>query len=419
MPAPPETLGAGRYAVVRVLGEGGQATTFEAVDKRAGKLVAIKRFRVRGAGSWKEVELAEREARVLASIDHPSLPRYVDHFEEAGELFLVTLAIEGESLRSIKRRGAAFSEADAVRLIGDAADALGYLHGRAPPIIHRDIKPSNVIRRPDGSFAFIDFGAVRDRLKPEGGSTVVGTFGFMAPEQFQGRALPGSDVYAVGATVISMLTGRDPEQLPHRGLSIDVPTALGGSRVSPALVRALASMLDPDPDVRPASLDPLLAELGRERAGQGTRRASPPKHEPPPVARGKRRVGEGAEPAGGIGGALVFAVVVLALALAELTVLAALRLLVPLILTALSLVFGKRLRDAAARVSRAGKRAGASIARARAGVRGQDTRPRVRVDAAAGNPRRARVAIDEDQREAEQEAEAEQEERTTRSGKHR
>lgn len=413
MADPPETLGAGRYAVVRVLGEGGQATTFEAVDKRAGKLVAIKRFRVRGAGSWKEVELAEREARVLASIDHPSLPRYVDHFEEAGELFLVTLAIEGESLRSIKRRGAAFSEADAVRLIGDAADALGYLHGRAPPIIHRDIKPSNVIRRPDGSFAFIDFGAVRDRLKPEGGSTVVGTFGFMAPEQFQGRALPGSDVYAVGATLISMLTGRDPEDLPHRGLSIDVPAALGGSRVSPALVRALASMLDPDPDVRPASIDPLLAELGRERAGQGTRRA------PPPVAQGRRRVGEGegAEPAGGIGGALVFGVVVLALALAELAVMAALRLLVPLILTALSLIFGARLRDAAARVSRAGKRAGASIARARATVRGQGTRPRVRVDESVGNPRRARVAIDEDA--AEHEAEAEQEERTTRAGKRR
>jgi len=174
MPDAPETLRDGRYAVVRVLGEGGQATTLEAVDKKAGRPVAVKRFRVRGASSWKEVELAEREARVLAAIDHPLLPRYVDHFEEGGELFLVTELIEGESLAAAKRRGARFGEADARRLLRDASLALDYLHGRAPPIIHRDIKPSNVLHRPDGSFALIDFGAVRDKMKPEGGSTVVG-----------------------------------------------------------------------------------------------------------------------------------------------------------------------------------------------------------------------------------------------------
>ena len=88
-----------------------------------------------------------------------------------------------------------------MRLLGDASSVLAYLHGRSPPVVHRDIKPANLtFRRPDGSYAFVDFGAVtKDNLRPEGGSTVVGTFGFMAPEQFQGRALPGSDVYGVGA----------------------------------------------------------------------------------------------------------------------------------------------------------------------------------------------------------------------------
>src|SRR4029078_10932665 len=131
------------------------------------------------------------------------------------------------------------------RLLRSAASALEYLHGRAPPIVHRDIKPSNVIMRSDGSFAFIDFGSVRDRMKPEGGSTVVGTFGYMAPEQFQGRAMPTSDIYALGATALAMLTGEEPERLPHKGLAIDVPSALKRTRVSPAMAAMLSSMLEP------------------------------------------------------------------------------------------------------------------------------------------------------------------------------
>ena len=115
-----------------------------------------------------------------------------------------------------------------MRLLRDASDVLDYLHGRAPPVIHRDLKPSNVIRRPDGSFAFVDFGAVRDKLRPEGGSTIVGTFGYMAPEQFQGRALPASDVYAIGGDGARRCS-RDasPRSLPHKGLAIDVRAALG------------------------------------------------------------------------------------------------------------------------------------------------------------------------------------------------
>src|SRR6185436_19959572 len=109
-------------------------------------------------------------------------------------------------------------------------------------------------------FAFVDFGAVRERMRPEGGSTVVGTFGYMAPEQFQGRAGPGSDVYAVGATALTLLTGREPEDLPHRGLAIDVPQALSGL-ADPKIVRILSAMLEPDPDRRPRRIAPLLVEF--------------------------------------------------------------------------------------------------------------------------------------------------------------
>ena len=259
-----ESLRDGRFVVIGTLGQGSQGRTFDGVDKRVGQPVAIKRFDVRGAASWKDVDLAEREARVLQSLSHPRLPRYIDRFEEDGALYLVMEKIEGESLASVRKRGETLSEKDIVRLLRDASEVLAYLHGRSPPVIHRDLKPGNVLRRPDGSFAFVDFGAVRDKLRPDGGSTVVGTFGYMAPEQFQGRALPGSDVYAIGATALTMLTGREPEALPHRGLAIDVRAALRG-HAGDRLVGVLERMLDPDPDRRASRIAPLLGKLTGDR----------------------------------------------------------------------------------------------------------------------------------------------------------
>jgi hypothetical protein len=286
----PEGLRDGRFVIVGSLGEGTQGHTFDGVDKREGRAVAIKRFDVRTAKTWKEAELAERETRVLQSLSHPKLPKYRDHFEQDGALYLVMDKIEGESLAALQKRGGRLGEDDVVRLLRDAADALDYLHRRAPPVIHRDLKPGNVIRRPDGSFAFVDFGAVRDKLRPGGGSTVVGTFGYMAPEQFQGRALPASDIYSIGATALSMLTGEQPEDLPHKGLAIDVRAALKG-RVSGRLVDTLVAMLDPDPDRRPARLTPMLAQLG----SRGPSRASAPPREAPrftPRPRDVRDFGE-------------------------------------------------------------------------------------------------------------------------------
>ncbi len=256
-----ESLRAGRYVVTGSLGSGSQGETLEAVDKREGCPVAIKRFTLRGAKSWKDVELAEREATVLAALSHPSLPRYVEHFEEEGALYLVMEKIEGETLAARRKRGQALDHSQVVRFLKDAAACLRYLHGHAPPIVHRDIKPGNVILRPDGSYCVVDFGSVRDRLKPEGGSTVVGTFGYMAPEQFQGRAAPGSDVYAVAATALALLTGREPEDLPHKGLGIDVESALRG-QVDRRLITALRGMLEPDPDRRTPTVDAALRSSG-------------------------------------------------------------------------------------------------------------------------------------------------------------
>ncbi|MEZ4371180.1 MAG: serine/threonine-protein kinase [Polyangiaceae bacterium] len=260
-----DSLGNGRYVVTELIGEGAQGQTLQAIDKRDGTLVAIKRFSVRGASSWKDVELAEREARVLAQLDHPGLPRHLDHFEEDGALYLVMTLVEGESLAELRQRGELLDAAEVRSLLGQMAEILDYLGQRAPPVIHRDIKPSNIVRRATGSYALVDFGSVRDHLKRDG-STVVGTFGYMAPEQFQGRALPVSDVYGLGATALTLLTGVAPDQQPHRGLGIDVARALGPG-ADPELVALLGGMLTPDPDVRTRNLAAALRpQAARRRA---------------------------------------------------------------------------------------------------------------------------------------------------------
>ena len=402
------TLRSGRYAIIGELGSGSQAETLDAVDKVSGRALAIKRFHVRGAKGWKDVELAEREARVLSTLSHPNLPVYIEHFEEDGALYLVMEKIEGESLAALRRRRANLAQADVARFLADADSVLAYLHSRVPPIIHRDIKPGNVILRQDGSFAFVDFGSVRDQLKPEGGSTVVGTFGYMAPEQFQGRALPGSDVYAVGATALALVTGREPEDLPHRGLAIDVRAALG-SGAPPWLVRALSAMLEPDPDKRatrvpapgsgrrpaPAPAPSTagdwreLRERGREQRqhirDEGRRLREELKEQVRDETRHARRAARGQRRsersrnwqsqrrAHGPGGPPLLILVVLALSVARLASWGLFRVLLPTLLLALSLPFGRPLRRAAWRCREVGVEVDLGLRHASDALRGRLT----------------------------------------------
>ncbi len=393
----PTLLRDGRYRVLGVLGEGTQAQTLAATDERAGgRAVAIKRFIVRGAKSWKDVELAEREARVLSSLRHPRLPEYVEHFEENGELYLVMELAPGESLQALRKRGGRLGRDDVLRLLSELSEVLGYLHSRSPPIIHRDVKPGNVIRRPDGSFVLVDFGSVRDRLKLEGGSTVVGTFGYMAPEQFQGRAMPESDVYGAGATALALLTGEEPENLPHRGLKLDVERILPSD---PELAALLSNLLEPDPDLRAKAI-PALARPGStprpepespsvDREGDRTRLAQ---RETIPFP--------------------VLTLLLLGLVIARVAVRLSVGVFVPILLLTLSVVFGSGLRRASRRVRGAAGRADAALHRAQRVLRRLEIasdasapvgRSRVRVETGS---RRGRARVVETTAEAVEESDA-------------
>ena len=403
------TLKNGRYRIEGVLGSGSQGETLDAVDTKTGKRVALKRFFVRGAASWKDVELAEREARVLSGIEHPRLPRYLDHFEEAGALCLVMDRVEGESLAALRKRGGTLSRDDVMRLLHDVGELLDYLHGRNPPIIHRDIKPGNVIRKPDGSFALVDFGSVRDSLKPEGGSTVVGTFGFMAPEQFQGRALRQTDVYGLAATALTLLSGREPEELPHKGLAIDVSAALPHD---PAFSRVLSKMLDPDPDRRATHVAPLVGELiatpggapaggtpyetvyeaayrsARDAASRAATEAEAAGAAAAKAAREaagkyKHRHEYGSGPVWGpntqskplVPNAIMIALFVLGLIIARFSTGLLFRVFLPIILTLLSIFFGGGFRRAAGRMRDVGERGDRGLRHAMDVVRGRARAP--------------------------------------------
>ena len=193
---PHGTLIQSRYKILGVLGRGGSGITYRAEDAFTERQVALKELSLKGLSDWKKLELFEREARVLEDLNHPAIPQYVDYFQvdtADNRLFYIAQEIaEGTSLADRVAAGERFSEAEVKRVATAVLKVLQYLHGLNPPIIHRDIKPQNIIRSQDGQIYLVDFGAVQTvyREATAFGSTVVGTYGYMAPEQFRGQAYP-------------------------------------------------------------------------------------------------------------------------------------------------------------------------------------------------------------------------------------
>ena len=240
-------LVADRYEVLRPLGKGSFAHTLLARDIRLGRSVALKVLHARAANDLKTFELFEREAAVLRELRHPAVPRVHATFRAPWEgteaAFLVMEYIEGTSLAELISERRHFELEQVLHLFVELLGVLDYLHSRIPPVLHRDIKPANLILRTDGSIALVDFGAVRNvfRAPEEDGSTVVGTHGYMPYEQYMGQASPASDLYALGATLLHLLTGRAPPEFMTTAGRLEVPSGLlSGDSVREILVRLLA-----------------------------------------------------------------------------------------------------------------------------------------------------------------------------------
>lgn len=243
-----------RYRMERVIGHGASGTTWRGTDTTTGEAVAIKEMPLRQADSPKARELIEREARVLRELDHPGIPRWRDAVVAGSgrfrALYLVQELVAGRTLAEemMERR---YTVADVLDVADELLGILSYLHTLSPPVVHRDLKPANVMRRDDGRIVLLDFGAVRDALKGElGGSTVAGTFGYMAPEQFHGDAWPVTDLYGLGALLVALLTRRDPQGMLDHAQRIVYERHLDAP---PELTSLLQRLLAPEAVDRPVS----------------------------------------------------------------------------------------------------------------------------------------------------------------------
>jgi hypothetical protein len=222
----------GKYRVVRPLGAGGFGQTYlaEAPD---GTRVVVKEPSFERGEEWKPFQLFEREAQILARLDHPGIPRLIESFlgSRAGQhgqrMGLVQQYVEGSPL-PVAMLCWTPSEGEARALARRLLDIVVYLQSLHPPVLHRDIKPANVLRASDGTVHLIDFGSVGSERGE--GITVAGTPGFMAPEQLVGQAGLSTDVYGVAATVLYLLTRRSPGELPRKGRRIDVAAVIHVTR---------------------------------------------------------------------------------------------------------------------------------------------------------------------------------------------
>lgn len=244
-----------RYVVEGLLGKGGQGTTWRARDEHTNTLVALKAFDLTSAVEWKKVELFEREVETLKSLEHARIPRFLDVVDKGHTRALVMSFVPGTDLETLVSTRGPFTADEVRAVVEQMLDVLVTIHARA--VVHRDVKPRNIIRTGD-EHTLVDFGGVT-RAKDTAGSTIVGTFGFMAPEQLYGAQSAATDLYALGATAVALATGKQPEELPRRGLGIDVDAAVPS--FPPGLRAVLASMLEPDPERRAKDASAVLASL--------------------------------------------------------------------------------------------------------------------------------------------------------------
>src|SRR5574339_442519 len=258
---PPRQLQAGvtlarRYSIQEVIGIGGMGSVYRARDMHfpnVTKLVAVKEMINTAPDPLVRetiIQNFEREANLLATLHHPSIPRIYDYFSVESRSYLVLEFIHGKDMEAIINETNGFlPESQVLTWAVELCDVLDYLHKHKPdPIIFRDMKPSNVMINNNGDVVLVDFGiakAFQTGIK----GTMIGTEGYSPPEQYRGEATPSADLYALGATIHHALSRRDPRIEPPFSFA-ERPLRRINPAVSPELEAAVNTALEYNPESR-------------------------------------------------------------------------------------------------------------------------------------------------------------------------
>jgi serine/threonine protein kinase, bacterial len=206
-------LSDGKYEVEHQLGAGGLGTAYLARDRQQAKVV-LKEFilpvYVDAAICRQALKAFEAEARILKGLDHPNIVRLFDFFVQDQRAYMVLEYIDGPSLKLyVQQQGQPLPAKDAVKFALQICEALSHLHAQSPPVVHRDVTPDNLILSRDGTIKLIDFN-VAQQAETNTTAIFVGKPGYLPPEQFRGEPSVHSDIFAAGASLHFLLTGKDP-----------------------------------------------------------------------------------------------------------------------------------------------------------------------------------------------------------------
>ena len=262
----------GKYRILSPLGSGGFGTVYLAADTWIDKKVAIK---VPHKQTLDFTELL-KEPRLLASLSHPNIVSILTAEKQEGMFFIVMEYVPGETLEQIVEREGALDLPRALDFTCQICNAVDHAHRAG--VIHRDLRPGNILVSETGLLKVTDFGTSRFLEIAAHGTTVVGSPPYMAPEQFQGKAVFASDIYSVGVTMYQMLTGVLPYDTPApadlerlmRGELVS-PPRLKNSRIPKSLNDIVLRALSPDLTVRYARAGDVLEDVLAVRGGTPVR----------------------------------------------------------------------------------------------------------------------------------------------------
>lgn len=259
-----------RYRIERLIGTGGMGTVYEAFDQTFFRKVALKQTLLPDKTSK---ELFEREAQILAQLNHPFLPSVYDSFSDVNGYFLVMEYIEGKDLDTrMRERGVPLSEEEVIGWAIQILDALKYLHEQH--IIHRDIKPANITLTEGGEIFLVDFGIAK-RLREK--SLHYYTINYASPEQIdRSGTTVQSDLFSFAATIYHLLTGKPPISVIERKVNANQEALPPPPGVNQRIQHVLVQALNLDPDKRPASADDMLREFRKAQEELGNRYIVPP-----------------------------------------------------------------------------------------------------------------------------------------------